>query len=176
MKARYCRRQRRAARSRRAPRWLLRHADHGSVKQQHKEQWKIVLSAVGAQYPTAQRIEQRRRHAVAPRPKRPPSGAATGCGSGRIIRATAGQRAAGRAARRRRSGCVRTGDSMVRIAITQAAYDAICATLPLGSVGYENEANEKGEHLIWLELLLARQLTRSTVLSAQISCSSWHLI
>jgi hypothetical protein len=32
---------------------------------------------------------------------------------------------------------------MVRIAITQAAYDAICATLPLGSVGYENEANEK---------------------------------
>jgi hypothetical protein len=58
---------------------------------------------------------------------------------------------------------------MVRIAITQAAYDAICATLPLGSVGYENEANEKGERLIWLELLLARQLTRSTVLSAQIS-------
>jgi hypothetical protein len=58
---------------------------------------------------------------------------------------------------------------MVRIAITQAAYDAICATLPLESVGYENEANEKGERLIWLELLLARQLTRSTVLSAQIS-------
>ena len=58
---------------------------------------------------------------------------------------------------------------MVRIAITQAAYDAICATLPLESVGYENEANEKGERQIWLELLLARQLTRSTVLSAQIS-------
>jgi hypothetical protein len=40
---------------------------------------------------------------------------------------------------------------MVRIAITQAAYDAICATLPLESVGYENEANEKGERQIWLE-------------------------
>ena len=58
---------------------------------------------------------------------------------------------------------------MVRIAITQAAFEAIAKTLPLGSVGYENETNEKGERLIWLELLLARQLTRSTVLSAQIS-------
>ena len=43
------------------------------------------------------------------------------------------------------------------------------ATLPLGSVGYENATNEKGERLIWLELFLARQLTRSTVFSAQIS-------
>jgi hypothetical protein len=58
---------------------------------------------------------------------------------------------------------------MVRIAITQAAFEAIAKTLPLGSVGYENKVNEKGERLIWLELLLARQLTRSTVLSAQIS-------
>jgi hypothetical protein len=33
---------------------------------------------------------------------------------------------------------------MVRIAITQAAFDAICATLSLGSVGYENALNEKG--------------------------------
>ena len=32
---------------------------------------------------------------------------------------------------------------MIRIAITQAAYDAMCATLPLGSVGYEGEANER---------------------------------
>ena len=36
-------------------------------------------------------------------------------------------------------------------------------------MGYENKVNEKGERLIWLDLLLARQLTRSTVLSAQIS-------
>jgi hypothetical protein len=34
------------------------------------------------------------------------------------------------------------GPVLIRIAITQAAYDAICATLPLGSVGYENKANE----------------------------------
>jgi hypothetical protein len=40
---------------------------------------------------------------------------------------------------------------MIRIAITTAAYDAICATLPLGSVGYENQINERGERLIWLE-------------------------
>jgi hypothetical protein len=58
---------------------------------------------------------------------------------------------------------------VVRIAITQAAFQAIAKTLPLGSVGYENNVNEKSERLIWLELLLARQLTRSTVLSAQIS-------
>ena len=40
---------------------------------------------------------------------------------------------------------------MVRIAITQAAFDAIAKTLPLGSVGYENATNEKGERLIRLE-------------------------
>jgi hypothetical protein len=39
---------------------------------------------------------------------------------------------------------------MVRIAITQAAFDAIASTMPLGSVGYENEVNEKGERLIWV--------------------------
>ena len=33
---------------------------------------------------------------------------------------------------------------MIRIAITQAAIDAIAATLPLGSVGYENKTNERG--------------------------------
>ena len=37
---------------------------------------------------------------------------------------------------------------MVRIAITQAAFDAIASTLPPGSVGYENATNEKGERLI----------------------------
>ena len=59
---------------------------------------------------------------------------------------------------------------MIRIAITQAAFEAIAKTAPaLGSVGYENKVNEMGERMIWLELLLTRQLTRSTVLSAQIS-------
>ena len=40
---------------------------------------------------------------------------------------------------------------MVRIAISQPAFDAIAATLALGSVGYENATNEKGERLIWLD-------------------------
>jgi hypothetical protein len=40
---------------------------------------------------------------------------------------------------------------MVRIAISQAAFDAIARTLELGSVNFENKVNEKGEHLIWLE-------------------------
>jgi hypothetical protein len=46
---------------------------------------------------------------------------------------------------------------MIRIAITPAAFEAIAKTLPLGSVGYENKVNEKGERLIWLDpALLAR--------------------
>ena len=40
---------------------------------------------------------------------------------------------------------------MVRIAISQAAFDAIYATLPLGSVSFENKTNQNGERLIWLE-------------------------
>ena len=39
---------------------------------------------------------------------------------------------------------------MIRIAITEAAVDAIAATLPLGSVSFENRPNENGERLIWL--------------------------
>ena len=37
---------------------------------------------------------------------------------------------------------------MVRIAISQAAFDAIAATLALGSTGYENETDERGERLV----------------------------
>jgi hypothetical protein len=37
---------------------------------------------------------------------------------------------------------------MVRIAISQAAFDAIAKTLPLGSVAFENKTHEKGERLI----------------------------
>jgi hypothetical protein len=40
---------------------------------------------------------------------------------------------------------------MIRIAISQAAYEAIAATLPLGSVGCEPRPNENGERPIWLE-------------------------
>ena len=39
---------------------------------------------------------------------------------------------------------------MIRIAITAAAYEAIAATLPLGSVGYEAKRSDQGEYLIWL--------------------------
>jgi hypothetical protein len=38
---------------------------------------------------------------------------------------------------------------MIRISLSQAAFEG-CATLPLGSVGSENEVNERGERLIWL--------------------------
>jgi hypothetical protein len=39
----------------------------------------------------------------------------------------------------------------IRIAITKAAFEAIAATMPMGSVGYENKTNEKGERCVWLE-------------------------
>jgi hypothetical protein len=40
---------------------------------------------------------------------------------------------------------------MVRIAISQAAFDAIASMLPPGSTGYENAVNDKGERLIRIE-------------------------
>ena len=39
---------------------------------------------------------------------------------------------------------------VIRIAISQAAFQAIASTMPLGSVGYEAGTNERGERLIWL--------------------------
>ncbi len=47
---------------------------------------------------------------------------------------------------------------MVRIAISEAAFEAIAKTLPLGSVGYENKVNEKSERLIWLGPTMIAQL------------------
>jgi hypothetical protein len=41
---------------------------------------------------------------------------------------------------------------MIRISISPTAFDALAATVPLGSVGYENATDERGERLIWLEL------------------------
>jgi hypothetical protein len=40
---------------------------------------------------------------------------------------------------------------MIRITITAAAFDAVVATLPIGSVGYENATNDRGERYVWLE-------------------------
>jgi hypothetical protein len=39
---------------------------------------------------------------------------------------------------------------MVRIAISQEAFDAIARTMPIGSVGFENELDAEGNRLIWL--------------------------
>jgi hypothetical protein len=36
---------------------------------------------------------------------------------------------------------------VIRIAISAEAFEAIARTLPLGSVGYESEPNERGERL-----------------------------
>jgi hypothetical protein len=47
---------------------------------------------------------------------------------------------------------------MIRIAITPAAFEAIAATLPLGSVGYEPQPNPKGERLIWLDSAVVDRL------------------
>jgi hypothetical protein len=42
---------------------------------------------------------------------------------------------------------------MVRIVISQAAFDAKAGALPfpLGSVSYENASNAKGERYVWLD-------------------------
>jgi hypothetical protein len=37
---------------------------------------------------------------------------------------------------------------MIRIAISAEAFEAIARTLPLGSIGLEAEANERGEKLV----------------------------
>jgi hypothetical protein len=39
---------------------------------------------------------------------------------------------------------------MIRISITAAAFEAIAATLPFGSVGFEREPDANGERQIWL--------------------------
>jgi hypothetical protein len=40
---------------------------------------------------------------------------------------------------------------MIRISITAAAFEAIAATMPLGSVSFEPQLGTKGERQIWLE-------------------------
>jgi hypothetical protein len=47
---------------------------------------------------------------------------------------------------------------MIRIAISQAAFEAIASTLALGNVGYENQTNERGEKLIWLDRTVVDRL------------------
>jgi hypothetical protein len=47
---------------------------------------------------------------------------------------------------------------VICIAITDQAFEAIASTPPLGSVGYENEINERGERLIWLDRAVVDRL------------------
>jgi hypothetical protein len=70
-------------------------------------------------------------------------GAGTGCGSRRTATACAGRHLGGGTLRRPRSSHPRS-DEVVRIAISAKAFEAIARTLPLGSVGYEAEADERG--------------------------------
>lgn len=42
-------------------------------------------------------------------------------------------------------------DGRARISISSAAFDAISAALPFGSVGYDAEIAAKGQWLIWLD-------------------------
>jgi hypothetical protein len=46
---------------------------------------------------------------------------------------------------------------MIRIAISQAAFEAIRATLP-GSVSFENKMNTRGERYVWLEPTVVARL------------------
>jgi len=48
---------------------------------------------------------------------------------------------------------------LIRISITPAAFEAIAATLPLGSVGYESKVDTMGERLVWLEAAVVDRLT-----------------
>ena len=43
---------------------------------------------------------------------------------------------------------------MIRIATTAEAFEALTSTLPVGSVGFEPQPNEKGERLVWLETVV----------------------
>jgi hypothetical protein len=47
---------------------------------------------------------------------------------------------------------------MVRIAISQAAFDAISKTLLFGSVSLENKTDEQGQRLIWLDRTVVDRL------------------
>ena len=52
-------------------------------------------------------------------------------------------------------GAPRVPKPLIRISVTPAAFDAIAATLPLGSVGFEPDVDAKGARLIWIEAAVA---------------------
>ena len=66
---------------------------------------------------------------------------------------------------------------MIRIATSVEAFEAIASTLPFGSVGYENQINECGERLIWLDHAVVARLRGSaaTAKATAMSSSGWWL-
>jgi hypothetical protein len=51
------------------------------------------------------------------------------------------------------------GCYMIRIYVTQAAFDAVAKILPLGSVGFVTRPNADGERQIWLEPAMVDKLS-----------------
>jgi hypothetical protein len=47
---------------------------------------------------------------------------------------------------------------VIKIAISQAAFDVIVATMQLGNVGFENATDEQGQRLIWLDHVVVARL------------------
>jgi hypothetical protein len=47
---------------------------------------------------------------------------------------------------------------MIHIAVSQAAFDAIATTMPLGTVNYEVDRTNLGNYFIWLETHWVRKL------------------
>jgi hypothetical protein len=54
--------------------------------------------------------------------------------------------------------CLGDQQDMIRISTTAAAFQAIAATLPFGSVGFERESDAKGPRQIWLERAILDRL------------------
>lgn len=48
---------------------------------------------------------------------------------------------------------------MIRVSISPAAFEALAATRPLGSAGYERELNAQGERQIWIEAAVVDRLS-----------------
>jgi hypothetical protein len=61
---------------------------------------------------------------------------------------------------------------MIRIAVSQAAFDAISATLAHGSVSFENASNVEGERYVWLERAVVDRLRACAVLARAFQMSS----
>jgi hypothetical protein len=47
---------------------------------------------------------------------------------------------------------------MIGLSISSAAFDALAATLPLGSIAYEPTIDDKGKRFIWLESNIVNRL------------------